>query len=95
MGVLINNTGFRVENAYSKAILIDIHDIEKKEDFITYRRKVVKDYDKRYADLPKLFYTRQFFEGFAQRNNMSINFLESNVEGYWNNQFVFSCYMYK
>jgi len=88
-----------LEKMYKKARnvigLIDIHDIEKKEDFVIYRRKVVEDYDKRYADLPKLFYNRQFFEEFARRHKMSINFLESNVEGYWNNQFVFSCYMYK
>ena len=74
--------------------LIDIHDIDKKEDFLTHRRKLVEDYDRRYADLPKLFYTRQFFERFAQEHGMSIHFLESNVEGYWNNPFVFSCYMY-
>ncbi len=88
-----------LEKMYKKAGsaigLIDIHDIEKKEDFVTYRRKVVADYDRQYADLTKLFYTKQFFEGFAQRHNMSIIFLESNVEGYWNNPFVFSCYMYK
>lgn len=88
-----------LEKMYRKAGsvigLIDIHDSGKKEDFVTYRRKVVEDYDRRYADLPKLFYSRQFFERFAQGHNMKINFLKSNVEGYWNNQFVFSCYMYK
>ncbi len=88
-----------LEKMYKKAGsvigLIDIHDIDKKEDFVTYRRRVVEDYDRRYADLPKLFYSRQFFEKFAQRHNMDVIFLESNVEGYWNNPFVFSCYMYK
>lgn len=88
-----------LEKMYRKARnaigLIDIHDIDKKEDFVAYRRKVVEDYDKRYADLPKLFYSKQFFERFAQEHNMNINFLKSKVEGYWNNQFVFSCYMYK
>lgn len=88
-----------LEKMYKKARraigLINIHDMDQKEDFITYRRKTVADYDKRYADLPKLFYARQFFENFAQEHNMRIHFWESNVEGYWNNQFVFSCYMYK
>lgn len=78
-----------------KAIgLIDIHDIEKKEAFISYRREIVKDYDERYAGLPKLFYSREFFEEFAKRHNMNIAILESDIEGYWNNRFVFSCYMY-
>ncbi len=54
--------------------LIDVHDIEKQEDFISCKRKIVKDYDERYAGLPKLFYSRQFFEEFATSHNMDIVF---------------------
>lgn len=74
--------------------LIDIHDIEKKEEFTAYRRQIVKDYDERYKNLPKLFYSKDFFENFARKHNMDIRFLGSNMKGYWNNQFVFSCYIY-
>lgn len=74
--------------------LIDIHDIEKKEEFTAYRRQIVENYDERYKNLPKLFYAREYFENFARKHNMDISFLESNMKGYWNNQFVFSCYMY-
>lgn len=74
--------------------LIDIHDREKKEDFIAYRRKVIEDYDRRYTGLPKLFYSKQFFRDFAIKHGMDIVFLESDMMEYWNDQFVFSCYMY-
>lgn len=84
-----------IQKAKSAIGLIDIHDIEKEEDFVAYRRKIIKDYDVRYADLPKLFYSKQFFRDFAAKHMLGICFLESDMKGYWNNQFVFSCYMYK
>ncbi len=75
--------------------LIDIHDIDKKQAYIDYRNSVVENYAERYANLPKLFYSRTFFSDFAQKHNMEIVFCESTVEGYWNNEFVFNCFLYK
>lgn len=88
-----------LERMYKKANysigIIDIHDKEKEQDFITYRKKTVKDYEKRYQNLPKLFYSRQFFLDFAVKHHMNIKFAYSNIPGYWNNDFVFQCFMYK
>lgn len=88
-----------LENMYEKANysigLLDVHDIEKKEAFIKYREEIVPDYHERYKNLPKLFYSRGLFEKFAADHNMEILFQESTMEGYWNNKFVFHCYMYK
>lgn len=75
--------------------LIDVHDIEKKEDFIAYRRKNIENYDEKYADLHKLFYGKEMFSDFARRHGMKIEFYKSAVENYWNNDFVFNCFMYK
>lgn len=75
--------------------LIDIHDVRKKEAFIEYRKANVKDYEERYRNLPKFFYRRSFFTDFAEENDCRISFTDSNVEGYWNNEFVFSCFFYK
>ena len=75
--------------------LIDIHDIEKKDDYIAYRTATVENYKERYANLPRLFYGREFFSDFAKKHNMDIVFCKSDVEGYWNNNFVFNCFMYK
>lgn len=88
-----------LEKMFSKAKksigIIDIHDSEKEKDFLEYRKKTIPDYEERYKDLPKLFYRRDFFEEFAARHDMEIRFDESNMKGYWNNGFVFDCYMYK
>lgn len=75
--------------------LIDVHDIEKKDDFIAFRRKNIENYDEKYADLHKLFYSKEFFSDFAKSHNLKIEFSESAVQDYWNNEFVFNCYMYK
>ena len=75
--------------------LLDVHDMEKKEAFIAYRVKNTEDYEERYKDLPKLFYPRNFFSDFAEQHGLKIEFLPSEVEGYWNNEFIFNVYMYK
>lgn len=69
--------------------LFDIHDLEKKDAFIAYRKAEVADYEERYRNLPKLFYSRAFFADFAKKNGLSIEFVEYSMEGYWNNEFVF------
>lgn len=79
---------------YSIGIL-DVHDRTKKEAFTEYRRKIIEDYDERYAGLPKYFYEKSFFADFAAAHNMDIQFCESDFPGYWNNEFIFNCYMYK
>lgn len=88
-----------LEKMYEKAEygigILDIHDIQQKEAFIKYREEIVPDYHERYKNLPKLFYSRELFEKFAKDHNMEIMFQQSAMEGYWNNKFVFHCYMYK
>lgn len=83
------------EKSLSHIVLIDLHDAAKKSDFLDYRRRVIEDYDERYKNLPKLFYPKEFFIKFAKTHNMSIEITESDLKGYWNNPFVFNCYMHK
>lgn len=75
--------------------LIDVHDIEKKEKFIAYRRANVEDYDTKYKDLEKTFYSKDLFRDWAIKNNCEVEFYASNVFGYWNSDFVFDVYFYK
>lgn len=75
--------------------LLDVHDIKWKEGFLAYRRRVTKDYDNKYEGLDKLFYTKQFFVEFASRHNLDVLFSHSDLEGYWNNPFLFHCFLYK
>ena len=54
-----------LEAMYNKANqcigIIDIHDIEKKEEFIQFRKELYQDYEERYQNLPKFFMRRLFF----------------------------------
>ncbi len=88
-----------LEKMYLKARrtigIIDIHDSDKEKKFIEYRKKTIKDYEERYKGLHKLFYSKDFFINFAQNHKMKIMFKESNILGYWNNEFVFNCYFIK
>ncbi len=84
-----------VEKANSSIGLIDIHDIEKKEAFVEYRKKTIENYEERYKDLQKYFYSKQFFIDFAKKNDLEIVITDSHIDGYWNNEFVFNCYFYK
>lgn len=88
-----------LEKMYGKARysigILDIHDANKQEDFIAYRKKTVENYEERYKGLEKFFYDKSFFEAFAHKHDMKIRFMESMMKNYWNNEFVFHCYMYK
>ncbi len=75
--------------------IIDIHDQEKEEAFTAYRKHTIADYEERYRNLPKLFYKKAFFEEFARAHKLKIRFTASDIEGYWNNEFVFNCFMYR
>ena len=75
--------------------LIDIHDADKEEEFLTYRRAAIPDYDERYKGLGKLFYRRSFFEDFARAHDLRIEFPAIEMEGYWNTPFVFHVFLYR
>ena len=75
--------------------LIDLHDAEKEEDFLAYRRATIEDYDERYKGLDKFFYRRAFFEDFARAHDLRIEFPVIEMEGYWNTPFVFNVFMYR
>lgn len=75
--------------------LIDVFDAEKETAYNDYRKKTIENYEEKYANLPKLFYNRSFFSDFAEEHDMKIDFCTSTVENYWNNDFIFNCFMYK
>lgn len=75
--------------------IIDIHDAEKKQEFVRFRKGIYQDYEERYDGLQKLFYDKSFFLDFAQKHNMSIKFTRPDMKEYWNNEFVFNCFLRK
>lgn len=88
-----------LETMYRKANysigIVDIHDAQKKEAFVEYRKAIIEDYEDRYRELPKFFYEKSFFLDFAEKHDMSIRFSRPAMKGYWNNDYVFNCFMMK
>ncbi|MBK3494843.1 methyltransferase domain-containing protein [Viridibacillus sp. YIM B01967] len=84
-----------VEKSNHIIAIIDIHDKSKEEDYIEYRKRMTPDFEERYEGLPKLFYSKSFFEEFAYKRNLNVVFTKTNIEEYWNNDFVYNCYMFK
>lgn len=75
--------------------LLDVHDPEKQQAFIAYRKAHVENYEERYKGLPKLVYPRSFFEAFARKHDLELEFTELPMPGYWNNDFVYQCYLHR
>lgn len=75
--------------------IIDIHDMEKRPEFTEFRKGIYQDYEERYEGLQKFFYDKSFFLRFAEKHNMSIKFTKPDMKEYWNNDFVFNCFMTK
>ncbi len=75
--------------------LLTLLDENKKDEYFKLRRENIKNYDKLYKDLPKLFFTKEFFKDYAAKNNLEIKFDKNHMEGYWNGEFSFDCFMYR
>lgn len=75
--------------------VLDVHDASLEEDYLAFRRSTMENYDEMYEGLVKRFYSKEFFEDYAQRKGLKIIFKKSYLDGYWNQPFVFDVYMYK
>lgn len=75
--------------------VLELADIDKKEAYIAHRKQIIPDYEQRYRGLPRLFYSKAFFESFAHKHGMGIEISPMTMKDYWNSQFYFDCYLYK
>lgn len=86
-----------LEKMYTKAkkkiAVLDVLDTEKKDAFLAYRKKLNPDFEERYVNLDKLFLNKSFFEEFAKEHGAEVEFVDANLEGYWNNEFMYDCYI--
>jgi 2-polyprenyl-3-methyl-5-hydroxy-6-metoxy-1,4-benzoquinol methylase len=83
------------EKCNNSIAILDIFDINLKEEFIKYRKSIIEDYDEKYKNLDKLFFGKEFFIKFAEVHNMDIKFGKADIKNYYNDKFVFDCYLYK
>ncbi len=84
-----------IEKCRYSIVLIDVHNLDKKQEFLDFRRKMIENYDEKYSGLPKLFYPKSFFDDIAKRHNLDVEFYDSDVEGYWNNPYIYNVCFYK
>lgn len=92
--------GMRVlEKMWKKAnkivVITEIHDEKMKEEHLNYRRQCVEDYDEKYKGLDKTFYTKEMFQEFAKKAGAKCLIVKPDNELYWNNKYVFDCYLIK
>lgn len=83
------------DKAEKMVVITEIHDEARKEEHLNYRRQCVENYDEKYKGLDKTFYSREMFLDFAERMGGTCIIVEPENELYWNNRFVFDCYLCK
>lgn len=83
------------KKAKKSVVITEIHDEEMKEEHLQYRRQCVENYDEKYRGLDKTFYTRDMFLKFAERVGARCELDKPQNDLYWNNKYVFDCYLIK
>ncbi len=83
------------KKAKKAVVITEIHDEEMKEEHLQYRRQCVENYDEKYRGLDKTFYTREMFLKFAERAGAKCELVKPQNDLYWNNRYVFDCYLTK
>lgn len=83
------------EKANKIVVITEIHDEEKKEEHLNFRRQCVENYDEKYKGLDKTFYTKEMFQKFAKKTGAECRIVKPENELYWNNKYVFDCYLIK
>ena len=79
-----------------RAVVVqDVYDAAFEAELTAHRRRTIENYDERYKDLPKLFFSQKFFEDFAARHELKISFVKNDLADYVNTPFTYHCLMEK
>ncbi len=75
--------------------ILDVNDLDYEKDYIQSRIDVLgqKKYNQLYQNLRHLFYSKDFFAEFAQKNSFDMEIETQQVEGYSNSQFRYNVFM--
>lgn len=88
-----------LDRMYQKAgklvVITEIHDESRKEEHLKYRRAIVENYDEKYKGLDKTFYSEEMFRAFAEKVKCKCVIKKPKNMIYWNNKYVFECYLLK
>ena len=84
-----------IDKAEKSIAVVDIFNEDTKAAYLNYCKENIENYDERYKDLPKFFMPKDFFIKYAAKNNLDVTFDRYRMKGYWNDDFIFDCFMYK
>ncbi len=73
--------------------VLDVYDAAFESELMAERRRTIENYDELYKGLPKKFYPKSFFEDFAARHNLKINFAANELKDYVNAPYTYHCFM--
>lgn len=84
-----------LEKSERGVYITDIHDIEKKEKHLAYRKSKIDDFDKMYEGLEKAYYHKEEFLKLAAEKGFNAEVIKPDNEVYWNNSFVYDVFCWK
>lgn len=83
------------QKAGKMVILSEVFNKSLEEECNRHRRAMVENYDVKYAGLDKIFYPKELFIDFAEKNNCSIWFSDVENPYYWNSPYLYNCFIKK
>ena len=75
--------------ASKMVVLCEIHDMEKKEDCLSYRKSIMENYNSKYEGLSKLFLSKKWIEDRAGGEGKRVCFTENVSDVYWNSRYIY------
>jgi len=82
----------RVSKEDGKILIMDIPDFSKKEISEKHRQWALseEEYTRLYSDYSHLYYDKNWFKDFAERNEFYVKIFDQNIEGYGESSFRFN-----
>ena len=77
--------------------VLEINDLAQKEKSMMIRKGCMSDqeYERKYKGLEHLYFERDWFRCFAEKNNLRVEIQQQDINNYQNNQYRFNVYMWK
>ena len=84
-----------IAKASKLVVLCEIHDLDKKEECLSYRKSIMEDYDSKYEGLDKLFLSKKWIGDKAAANGKRVCFTENVSDVYRNSRYIYNAYIYE
>lgn len=87
--------GKMIEKSKNKIAILDVNDKEKEQEYHLIRSQGLNDeeYNEKYKDLEHLFYEKEWFVNFANKNGLKIDVFDQDFKEYGNSKLRFNVIM--